>query len=296
MEDIQVPEFFAGAHIEDGLSGDGLCRQRRTTAGIAVQLCEDDTVNADLVVEGGCHVDSVLTGHGVDDEKYICRMDRRFDVLQFLHKGLIHVETACRINKYEVISLVFGVGDGLFGYFNRVPLAALKDRNPRLFADDLQLLDGGRAIDVSGYEQRTVALVLQSLCDFCTMGGLTGTLQPAHHDDCGRMTCGHEAGLCSAHEVRQFLVDDLDDHLCRGQALHDLLADGSLRYLLGEVLGDLIGDVGFQKGETHFTHGALYVRLGQSTFALQRFECRLKAVGQTFKCHIVSSSVLSVIY
>gem|GEM_PF-6423487 len=112
--------------------------------------------------------------------------------------------------------------------------------------DHLQLLDGGGTVDVAGDQQGPVAFALQFLGDLRTVRGFTGTLKADHHDDRRRMLRFREAGLSAAHEFREFFVDDLDDHLCRRQAGHDLGADGPFRDFRREVLCDFVADVRFQ--------------------------------------------------
>ena len=66
-----------------------------------------------------------------------------------------------------------------------------------------------------------------------------------------------------AHQVDQFLVDDADK-LVRGvERLEDRLADGLLRDLGDERLGDLDADVGLQQGRLHQGQPFAHVRLGQ---------------------------------
>ena len=63
----QVLQFFAHAHKFDGLSSNCLHREGRTATGIAVQLGQDNAVNAKCIVKRFGYVNRILTGHGVDD-------------------------------------------------------------------------------------------------------------------------------------------------------------------------------------------------------------------------------------
>ena len=87
-----------------------------------------------------------------------------------------------------------------------------------------------------------------------------------------------EAGLCAAHEFREFFVDDLDDHLCGRQAGHDLRADGPFRDFRCEVLCDLVTYVRFEQSKSHFAHGFTYILFIQRAFAFQTLECTFKSV------------------
>ena len=133
------------------------------------------------------------------------------------------------------------------------------------------------------------ALIAQHQRELGAVGGLAGALQTAHHHNGGRMRRGIEPGTGTAHQLDQFLVDDLDDHLRRRQALHDLRADRALGHLVGEILGDLVVHVCFQQRQTYLAHGGPHVRLRQAPLAFQEFECIFKFIGKTFKGQEITS-------
>ena len=156
------------------------------------------------------------------------------------------METTGGVDKDVVIPLVFRQADTVLCNFDRVALSGFVYRDTGVLADHLQLLDGGGTVDVTGNQQGPVAFALQLLGDLRTVCGFTGTLETDHHDDCRRVLRFREAGLRAAHEFREFFVDDLDDHLCRRQAGHDLSADGPFRDFRREVLCDFVADVRFE--------------------------------------------------
>ncbi len=82
----------------------------------------------------------------------------------------------------------------------------------------------------------------------------------------------------AAHQLGQFLVDDLDDLLGGGQAFHDLLPMARSETCATEVLGDFVVDVRFQQRHADFAHGSLDVRLGQFALAAQFFEYAIQAI------------------
>ena len=123
-----------------------------------------------------------------------------------------------------------------------------------------------------------MALALQFQGDLRAVGGFTGTLQTDHHDDGGRVLGFTESGLGAAHEFRQLFIDDFDDHLGRGQAGHDLGADGALRDFRREVFCDLVADVRFQQRQPHFAHGFTNILFVQGALALQTLEGAFKPV------------------
>ena len=56
-------------------------------------------------------------------------------------------------------------------------------------------------------------LALQHFGQFGGMGGLTRTLQAAHHDGTGRTVCRRQARRLATHQGGQLFIDDLDHHL-----------------------------------------------------------------------------------
>ena len=85
MESLQLVQLFAGTHELDGLTGGGPDGQSRTAAGVAVQLGEHDTVDAQSLVEGSGCVDGILAGHGVHHQQDIGGMYSIADLLELAH-------------------------------------------------------------------------------------------------------------------------------------------------------------------------------------------------------------------
>ena len=161
---------------------------------------------------------------------------------------------------------------GLFG-------AEGEHRHTGLLAHHLQLLNGGRAVDIAGDQQRAAALAAIIFAELCGVGGLAVALQAAHHQHGLALVFQAQVlRLIAAHEVGQFLIDDLDNLLGGGQALHDLLAHGTLGDLGAEVFRHLVVDVGFQQRHPDFPHGGLDIGLVQLTLAAQFFENAIQAL------------------
>ena len=86
------------------------------------------------------------------------------------------MESAGGIQHYNIESVVLGVLYALFRDPDGVGLSHLENVGACLFADDLQLVDSGRSVDVAGNQQRTAVLRDEVLCKLRAVGGLTGTL------------------------------------------------------------------------------------------------------------------------
>ena len=175
--------------------------------------------------------------------------------------------------------MILRVGHRLLGDKLWLFGAQRKDGNTGLLADHLQLLNGGGTVDVAGNQQRAAALTAVEFAELGSMGGLAVALQAAHHQHGLALVFQAQVfRLIAAHKAGQFLVDDLDDLLGGGQALHDLLPHRALRNLSAEVLGNLVVDIGLQQRHTHLAHGGLNVGLVQLALAAQLFENAIQAL------------------
>ena len=288
IEGFQIFQLFAGALEVDGFAGDRQHREGCTAAGIAVGLGQHHTGDADLLVEGLGHVDGFLAGHGIHHQQRLVYLDGFLDANQLVHQRIIDLQTAGGIQDDDVIAMVPGMSHRLLGDEFRFFGAHGENRYPGLFTDDLQLLDGRRTVDVTGHQQRPASLAAVILAQLGGMGGFTVALQAAHHQNRLALILDVQVlRLVAAHELGQFLVDDLDDLLGGGQAFHDLLPHGALGNLRAEILGDFVVDVGFQQCHADFPHGRLDIGLVQLAFAAELFKYAVQALCQRFKGHRV---------
>ena len=166
---------------------------------------------------------------------------------------------------------VFRVGYARLGDLHGVALAHLKDRDAELFAHGLELLYRGGTVDVTGDEQRALALFFHERGELCAVCRLAGALQAHQHDHARALGGDVELLVLAAHELAQLLVYYLHDHLRRRQAFHDLRALGALGDALHKVLHDLVAHVRLEQGQAHLAHGLAYVQLRQAALAAEHF-------------------------
>ena len=169
--------------------------------------------------------------------------------------------------------MVFGVLNCLLGNLFRLFGAHLIDGNACLLAYNAQLVNCCGAVDITGYQQWAAALGFIIAAQLCRMGCFTVTLQAAHHHNGLALIFDVQGlGFLAAHQLGQFLVDDLDNLLGGGQAFHHFLAHGALRNLRAEILCDFVVDVRFKQRHADFPHRSLDIRFTQLAFAAQFFE------------------------
>ncbi len=153
MEFLEVIQVLAGADEFDRHAGDVLDAEGRAAAGVAIELGHDDAVELQRFVEGLGAVDGVLAGHGVDDEHDLVGLDALVDALELLHQFVVDVQAAGGIEDDDRDAFFPGLLHGVVADDDGVGGAALGiDGEPELFADDVQLVDGGGALQVGGHQ------------------------------------------------------------------------------------------------------------------------------------------------
>ena len=239
-------KFFGYTDHLDRLAGDGLDGERCTASGVAIHLRQDGAVDAQIFIEsfGGIH--GVLTGHGVKDEKDLMRMDLCFDVAKLSHQLFIDREPACGIEDDDITVVCLGGIDRVLRDVDRIHIRRhAVDRDIRLLAQNLELLDRCRTIDVAGCHHRTVAFFLEHQSELAGRRRLAGALQADQHDD--RHAGGRQSdlALCPAQKLCQLVFDDLDDRLVRLQAAEDLFPHRLFTDVSDEIFRHLEIDIGF---------------------------------------------------
>ena len=259
-EFLELVEAFAHADVLDGLAGHLLDAERRATAGVAVELGEDEAGEVEAAVElGGC-LDGVLADHRVADEEDVLGLGLGLDLLELTHEGVVEGEAASGVEDDHVAAhvagLLHGEGTELYG------LHALdaEDGHGQLSAEGHELVDGGRSVDVSGDQHGLVALGQQLLGELAGGGGLARALEAHHHDERG-LSFHREAGFHGAHEPHQLVMADLDEVIGRG----DLGASGqTMAPFLARERDHLAHGPLADRGQELFHHAQLDVGLEQA--------------------------------
>ena len=136
-------------------------------------------------------------------------------------------------------------------------------RDAELSAEDDQLLDGGRTLEVGRDEHHAAPLLLEAPGELGAGGRLAGALQAAEHDHRRPPGLEVERVIDRPHQVDQLAVDDADELLGRVERLEDLRPDRPLHDLVEEGVDDVIGDVGLEERRAHRAEPLAHVRLGQ---------------------------------
>ena len=239
-----------------------------------------NTVEVEPFVELARRVHGILTRHGVDDEERLRRLDRRLDGRDLLHHRLVDGQTSRRIDDHDVEGVLAGVLDGvlrdLHGVF--VPLLGV-DLDADLAAEDLQLVDGRRTVDVARNEQHLPALLrLDVGRELAREGRLARALETGDEND-GRRPFEADVRGRAAHELGQLVAHDLGEHLSGFHGFQHVLTQRLLLHRVGEGLGHLVVDVGVDERPADLLERLGDVDLGDAPFALEYLERPFEFVG-----------------
>ena len=190
VEDVEVLELLTARREQDRHAGDLSHRQCGTTAGIAVELGQHHTGEADALTErlGGGH--GVLADHRVEHEDHFVGIDGVADRGGLAHQLVVDAEPARGVDDDDVEVLGLGLGEAgsrhrdgitgcrIVGPFNG-PCVGGEDLDTGPLADDLELVDGTGTLQVAGNEQRRIPLILKPFRELSGKRRLTRPCRPA---------------------------------------------------------------------------------------------------------------------
>ncbi len=263
MELLERIEMLARADELDRHAGDGLDRQRGAAAGVAVELRHDHAVKLQRLVERLRAVDGVLAGHRIDHQIDLIGSHALVDHRELVHQLGVDVQTTGGVEDRYVGSRFLGLlhrgvaeGDGVF----RVKIGV--DRQAKLLAEHLQLLDGGGTLQVGRHQQRLAAAGGQDLPELAAGRRLARTLQAAEHQH-RDVAAEMERMIDRPHQADQLLVDDVNELLGGIERFENRFAHGLLANALHEVLDHRQADVGLQQRPLDRLQAVAHVRFGE---------------------------------
>ena len=234
--------LFADADKLDRLADDLLDREGSTAAGVAVHLGQHDPGDADTLVKHLSRANSILPGHRVRDEEHLDGFCLGLDLFELDHQLVVNVQSPGRVDHQRVKAELGRVLDGTANDRHRIAgLFCLVNRYINGICDNLELFARRRTIDVDRDEKRlSLLIVRQPPRDLTGRCGLTRALQADDHHDVRRGLGKNKPRGRAAHQLGQFVVNDLDHLLVGFEVLPNGLALSLGPYGLDKIFCDLI--------------------------------------------------------
>ncbi len=240
MERLQ--RFGLLAHTEefDRLAGDMTNRKRRTAAGVTVHFGQHHAGQRQRFIERFRGVGRILTGHRIDNKQGFDRFDRGMHLLDFVHHRFVNVQTTGGIHQQHVEEFQLRFFQRRVNDIDRLlSYVGWEELYTNLFSQGFQLFDRRRAINVGRDDQHfLLVLFAQEFTQLTDAGGFTRTLQTGHQHHCRRLRRQVQALVLFAHRRNQFITNDFDELLTRGQALVHFMTNRFLFHTVDEITHD----------------------------------------------------------
>ena len=297
MERLERIGLFTDTNELDRLAGDRPHRQCSTTARVTVGLGQHHAGQGQRLAERLGGVDGVLTGHRINDEQRLGRLQLGVQRTDLGHHLLIDCQTAGGIHQQHVGKLRVGLAHSPARNVERQLGGGRFDEVGTDFTGErAQLFDSGRPIDVGTDHRHLLAMALfQKPRKLADRGRLARPLKTGHQDDHRRFGGQLQGVIRCAHHLHQLLVHDLHECLARIQGGIDLLAERSLLHLLDEVLDDRERHVGLEQRHANFAQRIADVLFGESCFTRETTEGLSEFFRKTVEHHPFQCAAAGII-
>ncbi len=190
-------------------------------------------------------------------------------LFDLIHHRFVNVQTTGGIHQQHVVEFQLRLFqrrvndvDRLLGNVRREEIHA------DLLRQGFQLFNRRRAIDVRRNDQHFfLVLFTQEFTQLTHTGGFTRTLQACHQHDGRWLRRQVKHLVLFAHRRNQFVTDDFDELLTRGQALVNFMTNRLLFNAVDKITNNRQRDVCFQQRHAHFAQRFLDVVFGKASAA-----------------------------
>ena len=254
MEYVEVFDFFPDTDELDGTSRNPADRECRTAARIAVEFRKNHAGKLERVIEVFCHRNRLLSERGIRDKKNFRRLRDLPQTDQLLNHLRVDLKPASGIKDQVIHKIAARLGNRILRDKRHIGIAAFGiNRNSDLFTENFQLVNGGRAVNVARDHHHLFIAFLETERKFGAGRGLAASVKADHHDDVRRLPV-RKRRLGTAHELHQFIINDLDRLLSGRNTAENRLAEAFRGNGTDKFIGDLDIDVRFQQGVADIVH------------------------------------------
>ncbi len=208
-------------------------------------------------------------------------MDGLFELRQLPHHLFVDLQPPGGVEDHHAIPLFPRLLDAVLRDPHDVLRVALDvDRDVELGAECLELVDGGRAVDVRRDHSRGTALAQELPRELGRGRGFARSLEAHHHHDRRRDGAELEPLFPLAQHCDQLVVHDLHELLRGRHRLEGRDAGGRFLDTLDELARQLEVDVRFQQDPAYFAESVLDVGRCQDAPPAQTGERRFQLLAQ----------------
>ena len=187
METLKVIEALTRGREQDRRTGHASHGERSTTAGVTVELRQDNTGETHTIAERGRRLDGILTDHRVEHEHDFVRLNGITDRDSLSHHFFVDTQTTRGIDDDHVNAVLNRVVQTRACDLHRITNAVTGFGCPHLntstLTHNLQLVHCIRALKVRGNKKNGLAFFAEPLTELSGKRRLTGTLQTSKHED-----------------------------------------------------------------------------------------------------------------
>jgi hypothetical protein len=149
--------------------------------------------------------------------------------------------------------------------------------------DSLELVDGGRPVDVGAHQQRALVACAEPLGQLARKRGLARALKAGEQYNGRQMWRAGKGDRRPPQELDELLVHDADHLLARGQALEHVLAHRPSFHLGDKVFGDRKLNVGLEQGAAHLAQAVAHIVSREPPLTTQAAEDVVESIGECFE-------------
>ena len=154
MERFKIIQLFAHADVFNRLTGYCQNGQGCTATGVRVQLRHQNAVDSQRIIKCLCNIDSILTGHRIDNQDGLMNFHSFLDLLKLCHHIFIYMKTSCSIKDHNIVTILCCMLNCCLRNIRRLILVSHGEHlYALLLCVDLQLLNCSRTVYITCYQK-----------------------------------------------------------------------------------------------------------------------------------------------
>ena len=108
MEGLQGIQLFSHSDKFNGFLYNGFNGKSSSPPCIPIHFGQNDSINAQAVIEILSNIDGILSGHGIRYQEHLFGLDLASDLPEFQHERLIDMKPSGGIDEHQIITSLQG--------------------------------------------------------------------------------------------------------------------------------------------------------------------------------------------